>query len=197
MKIVNADVALSAGHVLRQQHTRRESLVQGISQGGNWNPEALTNRTAVEREQSQATPLRTEPSLLDMAQTSPPASLRPDRGQQLGPRSGAAGAAGLTARSLTDIETLAARSLQPLVSSLAGWVEPNAPQSVPTELPVGPVARTQIQLLIATMERLSGRKFEIFEPEELEERLRTPDSGTYPAYPAAAQGAAPAGAAPE
>ena len=64
MKIASADIAFTAGHALRQQHTREETLVQGVSASGNWNPEHLQDEEALTRRQTQGASFEAGSSLL-------------------------------------------------------------------------------------------------------------------------------------
>ena len=65
MKINSAEIAFSAHHSLVQKHERRESLVEGVSQNGAWDPSQLSQKKTAVREERQVAAFAETTSLLD------------------------------------------------------------------------------------------------------------------------------------
>lgn len=152
MKIDAAEISLSANHSYVQQHARRETLVEGVARNGVWNPDELAEGVAITREGTSADTFEEGRSLLE---------------RHLAGRRQARAASqrlqeGLSERVLDDLSLLVQQATQPL-SALAAVEE-----TVPLDAEPTSQDRAKIDLLVATIEQLSGKKLRLLEPRDLE-----------------------------
>jgi hypothetical protein len=167
MKINSAEIAFSAHHSLVQKHERRESLVEGVSQNGAWDPSQLSQKKTAVREERQVAAFAETTSLLD---------------RRLAGRSqeelAAKEQARVTARSpqttspnsfFNDLELLVQKATEPF-AALFGRKENSMLKEATTPFDIETTSqdRIKMQLLMTTLEQLSGKKFDLFEPSELE-----------------------------
>lgn len=191
MRVTASHITMSAQQTLVDRVDRRESLTEGVSRDGNWEPDAM--RDAVTLAQQSTAPATAAPeSLLDRR-----------RGQlslaelaQQGQARAQTGAPWLTSAQLDDLESLVRRAA---AAGPAATVEGTAALD---EAP-GTGDRAKIWILIATIERFTGKKLKVFSPDELGLGGGSPTAATaatdgeaMAAVQSAYAGATPAGATP-
>jgi hypothetical protein len=155
MRITASQITLSSQQTLVDRVDRRESLTEGVSRDGNWEPDAV--RDAVTLERQSTTPATAGPeSLLDRR-----------RGQlslaelaQQGQARAQTGTPWLTSAQLDDLESLVRRT------AAAGPPAAVEGSAALDEAP-GTGDRAKIWILIATIERFTGKKLKVFSPDEL------------------------------
>ena len=160
MKISTAEISFSTHHSVVQKHVRRESLVEGVSQDGIWEPSRLVDGKSTVREEEQAVAFEENSSLLDQhlsgrgleeltaRQQTQANALRPQDA--------------LSQRAIDDLDLLVQKTANPFSVLLP--VE----GIVPFTAGISSEDKIKIQLLIATIESLNGKRLKLFEPNDLE-----------------------------
>ncbi|MFA6109236.1 MAG: hypothetical protein WDA75_10750, partial [Candidatus Latescibacterota bacterium] len=155
MKVTGADLALSSQHSLVERHTRKESLVEGVTQGGAWEPGALADEVILTRDQTGEQGFAEGSSLLDRRRTGKSLEELTAQGQARARASYKA----LTSAALDDLESVLQLAAPANLAPVEGSTSLDPAITSPD--------RAKIEILIATIERLSGRKLRLFAPEDL------------------------------
>ena len=163
MRIASSDILFSAQHTAEQRHVRKESLVAGVSsRAGAWEPGLLDeNGILIVREEEQATAFAEGSSLLERFRT----------GEDLKALEGAAAkippASAPSARVRPGAPVL---RMERNVVELPGPVE----GTVTEEFEVSSEDKARIQLIVAAIEGLTGKKIKLMEPQEFMARRTKP-----------------------
>lgn len=155
MKVTGADLALSSQHSLVERHTRKESLVEGVTQGGAWEPGALADEVILTRDETGEQGFAEGSSILDRRRVGKSLEELTSQGQA---RARAAYKA-LTSAALDDLESVLQLAAPADLAPVAGSTSLDPAITSPD--------RAKIEILIATIERLSGKKLKLFAPEDL------------------------------
>ena len=177
MKIASSDIQFAAQHAEVQRHVRKESLVAGVSSRADaWEPSLLEDGTAIVREEEQAGAFAEGSRLIDLYRA----------GEDLGEAGGA----------VSDPRDAPARVRPntPILRREQNTVQLPAPVegTALDEYEASTEDKAKIQLIVSTIESLTGKKIKLMEPAELMERQsETLDPADLQAPRGAEEGVAP------
>jgi len=179
MEIKSSDILLASGHVSEKRYERKESLVAGTSSRDDaWVPSRREGGTAVRRDMTQSAPPTETPSLLDQFRAGeplsgatavesgrPPSSVPPER--QLA----------------SPIELKHEVPVMSLPEPVEGAVTEDMQPSVED--------KAKVDLIVAAIESMTGRKIKISDPGELISQHVEPVDVESPSPPPEAGGGEP------
>ncbi|MDP6777933.1 MAG: hypothetical protein QGI83_14340 [Candidatus Latescibacteria bacterium] len=157
MKIESSEIALASRHDSVQRYTRKESLVAGrVSQGDTWEPGSLEEGIAVSRKETQLRAFAERSGLLQRFLDGEDVGAL--EGVEQLERSGA-----IPAGSLEDLRRLAQEALDarkdPAPAPTSG--------TVTDQYEVSPDDKAKLDLIVAAIEGLTGKKIRLVDPAEL------------------------------
>ncbi len=157
MKIESSDIVLASQHDSVQKHSRRESLVAGrVSQADTWEPSVLEEGIAVSREQEQSRAFVDGSGLLQRFLD------KEDVGALEGTER-MERTAGLPAGSLEDLRRLSEEALE----ARRGAAPEPTTGTVTDQYEVSPDDKAKLDLIVAAIEGLTGKKIKLVDPAEL------------------------------
>ena len=157
MRIASSDIRLSMFHQVEERHVRKESLVEGVSSRADaWEPSLLVDGTMIVREEEQARAFEEGTSLLDRFwEGNVPEGAQRIRAE--GPEAAGVPAVG----GLDDL----ARAIE---QATAVTQAPGAREGlISDEFEPSPEDKAKIDLIVATIEGLTGKKIRLMDPKEL------------------------------
>jgi hypothetical protein len=147
MEISASEIQFSAQHHAVQKHIRKETLVEGISTPGAWDPETLDAATSSSREQIQSEPFSRSTLLQDRFDRTDLPVIDSEQVE-------------ISRRSLNDLANL----VQDHQLRIA---EPKTEEINPEEFEASPEDRAKIQMIVAAIEGITGKKIKLADPADL------------------------------